>query len=509
MNVGNYQAAPFISGDGLTLYFQSTNQPEFVVDETDVWVARRSSRNEPFGDLEPVTDVNQDFVYDAQPSASSDELELYFSSSRSPGGIPDLFVAKRTQRGDGWGEPELLDELSSPEEDYAPRPTTDGLVMFFGSYRAGGRGSEDLYLSTRASKGDPWGPAVSLGSAVNSSTTELGANLSPDGAELWLTRTRDAANDQTRDLYIARVLPFDRVQLTGHGGVYQQTFDTLGVDTSQADTPVPSGWTFTANDIVFNNTTTDRFPALRRNYAGVYNGGVNGDADRALVTDYAANGGGELDLRVEVTDDDLQAVRLEFDLEAWQVFSSVGNGKGEAAFHVVLEADAGGGFTPVADLGTVTTGPTLSPPAAGQKVNGNDAAYRIAYDSGPLDVDVPKDATLRVRWISTDVAQQEVVFGLDNVSLRFAAPGDANIDGVFNSTDLIDVLANGEYEDNIADNSTWSEGDWNSDNEFDSSDLIEGLAAGYDSAAATAAVPEPSSFWLGLIGAAVLALRRR
>jgi hypothetical protein len=209
---------------------------------------------------------------------------------------------------------------------------------------------------------------------------------------------------------------------------------------------------------------------------------------------------------VQVQDNDLQALRLEFDLEAWQVFSTVGNGMGEAAFRVLLEADSGEGFVSVADLGTVTTGPLLARPAAGSLVNGNDPAYRVSYNSGPLDVDVPQDATLRVRWISTDAAPQTVVFGLDNVSLRFAAPGDANIDGIFNSTDLIDVLANGEYEDGIAGNSTWSEGDWTNDGEFNSGDLIEALAGGGYEGAATSAVPEPRGMSLLLFGALWMAM---
>ena len=62
--------------------------------------------------------------------------------------------------------------------------------------------------------------------------------------------------------------------------------------------------------------------------------------------------------------------------------------------------------------------------------------------------------------------------------------GDANLDGSFNSTDLIRVFAAGEYEDGIAGNSTWSEGDWNCDGEFDTSDLIWAFAdGGYELAA--------------------------
>jgi hypothetical protein len=54
----------------------------------------------------------------------------------------------------------------------------------------------------------------------------------------------------------------------------------------------------------------------------------------------------------------------------------------------------------------------------------------------------------------------------------FRVIGDANEDGVFDSSDLIKVLQEGEYEDDIAGNSTFGDGDWNGDGEFDTSDLI-------------------------------------
>ena len=46
--------------------------------------------------------------------------------------------------------------------------------------------------------------------------------------------------------------------------------------------------------------------------------------------------------------------------------------------------------------------------------------------------------------------------------------GDSNKDGEFNSGDLVQVFAAGEYEDSVAENSSWATGDWNGDKEFDS-----------------------------------------
>jgi hypothetical protein len=89
--------------------------------------------------------------------------------------------------------------------------------------------------------------------------------------------------------------------------------------------------------------------------------------------------------------------------------------------------------------------------------------------------------------------------------------GDANLDGEFNSVDLVQVLATDEYEDGILTNSGWSTGDWNADGEFTSRDLIDALAdGGYEQGprAATSAVPEPASVTILFAGLLALAFRR-
>src|SRR5690606_35368910 len=54
--------------------------------------------------------------------------------------------------------------------------------------------------------------------------------------------------------------------------------------------------------------------------------------------------------------------------------------------------------------------------------------------------------------------------------------GDANLDGQFNSSDLVDVLASGTYETNLP--SVWTTGDFTGDGRTTSSDLVAALADG-------------------------------
>jgi uncharacterized protein YjbI with pentapeptide repeats len=79
--------------------------------------------------------------------------------------------------------------------------------------------------------------------------------------------------------------------------------------------------------------------------------------------------------------------------------------------------------------------------------------------------------------------------------------GDANLDGEFNSTDLIQVFQAGQYEDSFEDNSSWATGDWDADGDFTTSDLVAAFQdGGYEHGrrAAVADTPEPASWacWL-------------
>lgn len=92
--------------------------------------------------------------------------------------------------------------------------------------------------------------------------------------------------------------------------------------------------------------------------------------------------------------------------------------------------------------------------------------------------------------------------------------GDANLDGQFDSSDLVAMLIPGEYEDAIDDNSTWASGDFNGDLDFDTGDLVVALAqGGYEMGPrpAVTAVPEPASgtlMLIAIIGLARIARRR-
>ncbi len=90
--------------------------------------------------------------------------------------------------------------------------------------------------------------------------------------------------------------------------------------------------------------------------------------------------------------------------------------------------------------------------------------------------------------------------------------GDSNLDGEFNTTDLITVFQAAEYEDGILSNSTWSEGDWNADGDFDTGDLVLAFqSSGFEAGPrfAVRSVPEPNRLGLMLSSLLIVGLRRR
>ena len=119
--------------------------------------------------------------------------------------------------------------------------------------------------------------------------------------------------------------------------------------------------------------------------------------------------------------------------------------------------------------------------------------YLAPYD---VNFDGVLDTQDRVKWIEV----------LANTYF-----GDANLDGEFNSADMVTVFQSGEYEDALDGNSTWATGDWDGDAEFASGDLVLAFSnGGYEQGPRTARpIPEPSAIALAWLGSLWLCHVRR
>ena len=91
------------------------------------------------------------------------------------------------------GSVDLGPHINTGAEEWGPCYSADGLELYFSSRRAGGSGGSDLYVSKRASAGEPWGIPVNLGSSVNSSADDHSQSISSGGLELYFTSKRTGA----------------------------------------------------------------------------------------------------------------------------------------------------------------------------------------------------------------------------------------------------------------------------------------------------------------------------
>ncbi len=118
-----------------------------------------------------------------------------------------------------------------------------------------------------------------------------------------------------------------------------------------------------------------------------------------------------------------------------------------------------------------------------------------------LDGDGDVDAD-EIDWVFAGIRRGDLAYDLNadgvtdeadrafllTVSLNTTV-GDSNLDGVFDSSDLVMIFVAGQFEDDVPGNSGWAAGDWDGDGDFTTSDLVAAFQAGSYVPAARPASP--------------------
>jgi Tol biopolymer transport system component len=184
---------PWLSADGLTLYFCSNRtggQGSY-----DSWRAARSSMTAPFEMVENVTAINSAASEEA-PFVAASGSRVWFSRIVSGQGM-DIMAASGS--GGSWSAPAAVAELNSTANDGTPMVTANGEAMYMFS-RRGANADADIYVATYDTANSMWmTPSTATLAAVNSPSLELYPKLSSDGLRLYLTSNRDG----TYGMYVA------------------------------------------------------------------------------------------------------------------------------------------------------------------------------------------------------------------------------------------------------------------------------------------------------------------
>ncbi|MFC1652468.1 hypothetical protein ACFL3F_02000 [Planctomycetota bacterium] len=224
INSSAIEAYPCISADGLELYLN--DHPFGALPGSlgmgDIWVARRTTVSDPWGSLVNLGSIINTSEADVSPCLSADGLSLYFASSWPKDTLSldwDLYVTTRLTRSDPWLEPvnlgPTINGVNGTPLNYCPTISADERLFIFSSNRFGGSGGQDLWVTTRAMRDDPWSEAVNLGAAINSWKWEVEAEISPDGRSLLFCSNRYGGHGNY-DIYEASIEPILDFNGDGH-----------------------------------------------------------------------------------------------------------------------------------------------------------------------------------------------------------------------------------------------------------------------------------------------------
>jgi beta-lactamase regulating signal transducer with metallopeptidase domain len=214
VNTSSFDGMPSISSDGLSLYFTSTRLNGV---NWDIYVTSRQTLDDPWEEPVNIGSHVNSSSGEYFPNISSDGLSLFFASDRPGSGFIDLYVAKRETVDDDWTIPvNLGSPVNTSVFEGWPSISSDGLSLFFCSFRSGGYGSGELWVSTRATIDESWGEPVNLGPSVNAASDDACPSISADGSTLYFFSDRSGGVGGN-DLWQVKILPV--VDFNGDGNI--------------------------------------------------------------------------------------------------------------------------------------------------------------------------------------------------------------------------------------------------------------------------------------------------
>lgn len=180
INTPDNEGAQSISPDGSWLVFTACNRRDdnsqgscdlyWSVFKNDNW-----TKPVPFSAA-----INSE-DWDSQPTISADSRTIIFSSRRPGGrGKEDIWMTTRQSNGK-WAKPENLGpNINTGGVEQTPFLHPDGQTLYFASDSLPGMGGLDLYM-VRRNADSTWGTPRNLGYPINTKANEVALTVSLDG----------------------------------------------------------------------------------------------------------------------------------------------------------------------------------------------------------------------------------------------------------------------------------------------------------------------------------------
>lgn len=192
INTTENEGAQALSADGRLLFFTACNRPEGI-GSCDIYYSVFNGKN--WSTPKNAGSTLNSNAWDAQPSISSDNRFVYFSSNRAGGkGKKDIWRAEMLEiTSDGnirWKKPENSGEMiNTAGDEISPFIHPNNKTFYFASDFHTGMGGMDLFVS-KMQNGDLLKPE-NLGYPINTHKDEQGLDIGFNGKTAFFSSERE------------------------------------------------------------------------------------------------------------------------------------------------------------------------------------------------------------------------------------------------------------------------------------------------------------------------------
>lgn len=172
------ESAPCLSSDGLTLVFESHRAGGGSA-AADLWMSQRDGVDQPWSEPVNLGDEINAIGWQRCPFLSADGLTLYFMTNDGRN-ANRIYLATRQSAKDAWSSPKPV-EFPGADEAWAftPAVSSDGLTLYFAANR-----ESQLRYCTRGSTTAAWSAPQNVGPPLGSLRSVTFPNFSRDGRTL-------------------------------------------------------------------------------------------------------------------------------------------------------------------------------------------------------------------------------------------------------------------------------------------------------------------------------------
>lgn len=177
-------------------------------------------------DIKGFEDMNKGRFSGAVISQDKSVLVIYMSE-RTGKAYSDLYLSKLQNNG-SYSQPEMINSLSTPQDEFGQYLTNNDRTMYFASNRPGGLGDVDVWKTERLDETwQNWSEPENIGAPINTSGFDSYFSIDESGKNAFTTRTYVSADGSNINIYALVPKP----KITVKGTIYDdETQKPISID---------------------------------------------------------------------------------------------------------------------------------------------------------------------------------------------------------------------------------------------------------------------------------------